>query len=935
MTMAEEYDLFLSHAGEDSAWCEMLAERLRNEGVRVWFDKWELEPGDHLLARINDGIRQSRKMVAVWTPAYFHKAWTQMEAFSAQHPDVLAQDRPLIPILRADCDIPPTLRNLVYIDFRNDADFDLRVRQLIQALDLPRREFVDESEWREVEIEPTKRGRLAQVRGKRFEDEVATLYRLLGFEITQDTQINGVQIDLQIQKREGGLTTQAIVECKDLRVTSAERDQILAQQNIIQRVQPRWRWVVVSSQGFSADARAALESAGIDCTTYAELLRELVPLDSYADGLIREFEEWMRTTWNGEDWFIRPDVQTDITYETRPALTHLSKWLGDNRTNLLVVLGDLGTGKSTLVRFLAYHLAKSFRADPLRHPAPVLIPLREVRKEISLEGIVISHFARRGLPAINFPRLEHLVRLGKIIILFDAFDEMADRVRWDVTKSNFTELRRAAEDQGKVILTCRTHYFKDRTEQVKLIGEGPRLSEIETELYRELRQQSGAEVVYLQEFDDAKIQAYLRKARPHTAQEDWSKIQNIYNLRDLATRPLLLDMIVKSLPKLQAGQSINAASLYTVYTNIWIEREEAKGRLLDKTTKARLMLELAWRMWNEEKSEIHYRDLVPFVQALQQDRIVELDDEEAEDIAREMQGATFLKRDDKGNFAFMHRSFMEYFLARRIYETIADGHPPTVVGMSRATLLQTMLNTRRFDRKVIYFLALLDEKDQLREPLQQILVNPYTPNVSENALQILYWSARIRAGMEEEVKDRQALHDVLRERIPSGVQLAGANLQEMVLEGAFLHRANLSGADLTQVNFNHANLQQVNFHNAKLVNVRAEEITAKQCDFRAADLTGLTCPQARWFNCDFTAALVQPATFATAQLEQSVGLVLPVKFRREDLQAIVQRGASSGVNCVCYSPDGKLIASAGDDAIIRIYRAEDGKLVRTLEGHQE
>jgi len=52
----QEYDVFLSHAGEDTAWCEALAERLRNEGVRVWFDQWELQPGDNLLARINDGL---------------------------------------------------------------------------------------------------------------------------------------------------------------------------------------------------------------------------------------------------------------------------------------------------------------------------------------------------------------------------------------------------------------------------------------------------------------------------------------------------------------------------------------------------------------------------------------------------------------------------------------------------------------------------------------------------------------------------------------------------------------------------------------------------------------------------------------------------------------------------------------------------------------
>jgi hypothetical protein len=59
-----DYDAFLSHASEDKAWCERLAERLRDEGVRVWFDGWELQPGDHLLVRVNDGLRRSRKLIA-------------------------------------------------------------------------------------------------------------------------------------------------------------------------------------------------------------------------------------------------------------------------------------------------------------------------------------------------------------------------------------------------------------------------------------------------------------------------------------------------------------------------------------------------------------------------------------------------------------------------------------------------------------------------------------------------------------------------------------------------------------------------------------------------------------------------------------------------------------------------------------------------------
>ena len=131
-----DYDLFLSHASEDKDWCEMLAERLRTEGVRVWFDGWELKPGDNLNARIDDGLEQSRKIVAVWTTNYFRddKVWTLAESYAKQNNDVLARERPLIPLLREDCKIKPLFHQLIHIDFRNDDDFENQSRAFAARL---------------------------------------------------------------------------------------------------------------------------------------------------------------------------------------------------------------------------------------------------------------------------------------------------------------------------------------------------------------------------------------------------------------------------------------------------------------------------------------------------------------------------------------------------------------------------------------------------------------------------------------------------------------------------------------------------------------------------------------------------------------------------------------------------------------------------------
>lgn len=39
------FDVFLSYNSKDKAEIELFAGWLRNENIRIWFDKWELRPG--------------------------------------------------------------------------------------------------------------------------------------------------------------------------------------------------------------------------------------------------------------------------------------------------------------------------------------------------------------------------------------------------------------------------------------------------------------------------------------------------------------------------------------------------------------------------------------------------------------------------------------------------------------------------------------------------------------------------------------------------------------------------------------------------------------------------------------------------------------------------------------------------------------------------
>ena len=74
------FDVFISHASEDKdEVVRPLAEALRNGGLDVWYDEFEMKIGDSLRRKIDSGLARSRFGVVVLSKAFFGKGWTNYE----------------------------------------------------------------------------------------------------------------------------------------------------------------------------------------------------------------------------------------------------------------------------------------------------------------------------------------------------------------------------------------------------------------------------------------------------------------------------------------------------------------------------------------------------------------------------------------------------------------------------------------------------------------------------------------------------------------------------------------------------------------------------------------------------------------------------------------------------------------------------------------
>lgn len=74
------WDLFISHASEDkNEIARPPAEKLRDAGLRVWYDEFSLKLGDSFRRSIEKGISESKYGVVILSPNFFAKEWPQRE----------------------------------------------------------------------------------------------------------------------------------------------------------------------------------------------------------------------------------------------------------------------------------------------------------------------------------------------------------------------------------------------------------------------------------------------------------------------------------------------------------------------------------------------------------------------------------------------------------------------------------------------------------------------------------------------------------------------------------------------------------------------------------------------------------------------------------------------------------------------------------------
>ena len=786
-------------------------------------------------------------------------------------------------------------------------------------------------------------------RGLSFEDRVAGLLSLLGYTVEREQVVGGNKVDL-IARRSGAFQDECyLVECKDHRVPVGK--------DVLENLEG-WtrgddarrmlaRGMVVAHRFTPAASTHARDRESLVAVTPEDLESRLFDPKPY---LAR-----IRVAFEGSE-LARTYVSQRVLLESDPAsagsglLDHAAAWAKGAGSRLWLLLGDYGTGKSAFFRRFAYDLALRASADPAA-PFPIAIDLKKYPNAISLDSLIQDHL-RTEAGWTGDPRIIlHLLAAGRAVLLLDAFDEMGVAAAGRSVEDQFRQLAAAAGDEpadprgNRVLITCRTHFFRDQ-QQVKDTAAGrigDASASADSELGR-LARRFEAAIDEMLLFDDAQIRTYLTlHLGEKRAGEALAFIGRTYDLARLAPRPVLLELIGKSLPKLAAeGGAVRAADLYRHYTDLWLEERSGMALQTPPELRRAILQALAFDLWGRAERRIHHRDLIGVLRSWPGVMFRGLD---LERVDFELRTAAFLTRTADGFYGFSHKSFLEFFLARHLVDLLDAGS------------LGDALDTAPIGAEVSSFL--LDLASGVRAAAlagatAAVLAAPYRPRASENALRLAAHALRRAVG------DRY---------FPgSGAHLEGATLDGEDLSGSVLPGAHLCGASMVDASLRGAVLEGADLTGARLIRADLSGVRASKANFAGGALDSVKLANAALGGARFDGAVIAAGDFADSDCREASferADLHGARFARADLTAVSWAGAAApyataagcsgppppgsrpvprkgvirapwaggGIKSLAFSLDGAIVATGSLDGAARLWDARTCQEIQTLLGH--
>lgn len=127
--------IFLSHASEDKdRFVLKFAEKLRNDGIDAWLDKWEMYPGDSLVDKIfKEGLKNADAVIIIISKNSINKRWVR-EELNVSMVKKINQGTKLIPVVIDGCEVPECLSSTIWVKINDLNDYQTEYDRIVMTI---------------------------------------------------------------------------------------------------------------------------------------------------------------------------------------------------------------------------------------------------------------------------------------------------------------------------------------------------------------------------------------------------------------------------------------------------------------------------------------------------------------------------------------------------------------------------------------------------------------------------------------------------------------------------------------------------------------------------------------------------------------------------------------------------------------------------------
>lgn len=591
----------------------------------------------------------------------------------------------------------------------------------------------------------------------------------------------------------------------------------------------------------------------------------------------------------------------------------VQEWLIDDKRRYLALLGEYGSGKTAYCLNLCHHLLCQYHetnVDRVR-VFPIYLSFREIVSKTSKDppehrifDILTNEYK---LNMGTFQEFRSVLQDRKFLLILDGFDEIVSSLDIEVIKHRFLMLEDILSICYKVIITCRVNYFYSEADVEYILPSSTRsidpLSLRNIDLLDSVisGHQTGDDhkfqLLHLSDFDAVRQEKYLQNTiKDEQRREDLLRtIQRVYDLPDLARRPILLSMIVEVAQHINPTDIVTQTYLYELFTRQWLRREyhERQRSHISIEDKRAVLEGLALKLFDQNTEQIHRRELVGFLRKSFEEQHIshQLSPDEIE---YDFAACSFLIRTKDRYLGFVHRSFLEFFVARGLLKEIL-ANKPVFFGKIRllgvvATFLDQLIKQEE------------EKQGEIEEYLRQWLV---ASSDIDDADPSLRWrggnSATLLCKLGFSFDGLDLSH----------VFLKGADLTRGVFRYCILRESNLDNCTLTETDFSDGNLQNAELRNTFIKGTVFRRSNLQEASFKNIRLIG--GPNTIW-----KAAFTPDGVNIAVSTDEGYFEVVPLSGEgiKEPIKLHVDEAA---VLHYAFSPDGEIVALTDRSKRIHLY----------------